>query len=161
MPKQVIHAGQTFHLIPMQEAEPTENDSSEKAYPDGRCGPECHGGHLVAGEARSYLWGRGFPTTGSKDDGVIVDEEPSVYLNWSKAHDEIGGEGLDQGYIHVEVEVTEAWLRRMVKGLDNYNSEVPKPKKFSIAAGPLSWRDSNVLAKTIRDARDGAFGRPE
>lgn len=96
---------------------------------------------------------QGYPTLPIAEN-VVVDRAPSLSLTWSK-----GGAADDPGIVYAEVEFTVESLRRMLVEYESRGLKVDEP--IRIFVGPLSWRDLNTLAKTARDARDGAFGKPE
>lgn len=170
MPKQLLHEGTPFRLIPMKNGtSPEEPDDGATVpdYPTGKCSPECAGGHPIADVDPTilYEYARGHRMTGEAGDGVIEDYEPSAFLVWSKAR-EPGRDGDqrdpgDTGYVNLEIEVTEKWLRRQLAYISRWAPDVPKPERHVIQVGPFSWRDLNVTAKTVREARDGSFGKPE
>ncbi len=137
MPKQLIHHGRAFHLVPMK-------------GPDGKPMPD----------ASRYVVGYPDAEFVAETPGVVIDEEPTAYLNWSKAGEHDSGPS-DTGFVMIEVEVTEQFILRLAKMIQSWTPDVPKPERFAIPVGDLSWRDLNVLSKAARQARDDAFGKPE
>lgn len=102
-------------------------------------------------------------------DFTVNDHEPHVVISWDKKHaDSASGEVGDQGYVHVALEVSPEWLREQVRRLDIQEAAAKAGEgvfgtepNVTLGAGPLTWQDLNVLAKTARQARDDAFGKPE
>lgn len=151
MPKQLLHEGRVFHLVPMVDAGMTVSP------------PEKNG--VANGNMSSYIYESGYPTTGAKGDGVIVDQEPSLYMHWSKGRGDGDGSPGDQGYVHIEFAVTPTWLKRELARIENFkDGDVDTSgelERIYLHSHALSWRDLNVVAKTARSARDDAFGKPE
>jgi hypothetical protein len=144
MPKQMIHEGSPYHLIPMKN-------------PDGSYGPK--------------NWERGFADLSEKPEGTTNWQDPSVLLTWSKRS---GGtanvnEPGDEGFVQVEVEATVDWWLELLGNLQEWKRQAeegknpvsPLPHRYQVNVGPLTWKDLNVLVKTAREARDDAFGKPE
>jgi hypothetical protein len=160
MPKQKIHEGRTYSLIPMKEP-----DGSVARGEDGRPQSRWYNNSFVDTAEQKRLL-EGF----DEADALINDHEPHAYIQWDKAREAYeGGQGVgDQGYVYLSLEVTPEWLRLQ---LSYYEVQLAASKSGSgvfapdphitLGSGPLTWQDLNVLAKTARDARDGAFGKPE
>lgn len=159
MPKQLIHTGRAYSLIPMKEA-----DGSVVRGEDGQVQSHWYNPDYVDTAAEKRLLTEGF----KPEDMLLNDHEPHAFVTWSKGHEgETGGPG-DDGFVHIELNVTPEWMRRKLYQYDR-QAEAAKAGNgvfgaepfIVLAAGPLSWKDLNILARTSRESRDGAFGKPE
>jgi hypothetical protein len=102
---------------------------------------------------------------------LINDHEPHAFITWDKireTEDYGGGHAIgDQGYVYLNLEVTPEWLRMQVRRLDVQEAAAKAgagvfgvEPNITLSAGPLTWQDLNVLARTTPKARDDAFGKP-
>lgn len=81
------------------------------------------------------------------EDGEYLTEDPSLEINWDRDH----------GNVQVSIDFSrEQWLA-CAKDFE----ETPDLIKKAIYTGSLSRRDINEMIKTLRRARDAAFGRDE
>jgi len=145
MPKQLLHEGRHFHLIPLR-------NSNGEVEVGEVCG--------VPDQPLNYTYGLGPSVAGSKGDGIIDSQEPSAFLSWSKSQDHDSGPG-SEGYVVIGVELSERTIKELYQRITTWPDDVPRPERHWLDVGPLSWKDLNVVAKTARQARDDAFGKPE
>ncbi len=146
MPKQTVHLGQEFHLVPMpvlgnSEGVPEEDQAILHRYELG------------------HYYG---PQT-SDEPEIINSREPSIVIHWSKATDATDSDvsELNQGFVQIEFQVERGWLERLARGILEDPDPTVEPNFATLITGSLSWRDLNVLSRTARTARDDAFGKPE
>lgn len=160
MPKQLVHEGRVFSLIPLQQ------DSG-----DNRTPAEITAAAFASGDWSSHYHDTARTLGSVKDDadGVVVSQDPTIYLGWSKEHphdhESHSGPG-DTGYVYFEIEFDEGYLERIMKwrqrARENAKDGNPEmPLKVIVMTDALSWRDLNVTAKALKQARDDAFGKPE
>lgn len=166
MPKQKIHEGRTYSLIPMHEP-----DGTVGRGPDGKPHSHWYKNTFTDSEEETRLLADGEGREPFKDgDALINDHEPHAHISWDKIREAYeGGTGVgDQGYVYLSLEVTPEWLRLQLRRYDLQmaaakagNGVFGAEPEITLTSGPLTWQDLNVLAKTARDARDGAFGQPQ
>lgn len=166
MPKQKIHEGRTYSLIPMHEPDGTVSRAE-----DGQPHSHWYKNTFTDTEEETRLLADREGREPFRDgDALINDHEPHAYISWDKLREDYaGGAGVgDQGYVYLNLEVSPEWLRSQVHRLDVQeaaakagNGVFGVAPNITLSSGPLTWQDLNVLAKTARDARDGAFGSPQ
>jgi hypothetical protein len=159
MPRQRIHNGRNYSLIPMREP-----DGTIKRDADGKPSGRWYKTDWVD-SAESERLSEGF----EPGDFLFNDHEPNVVIMWDKRRaDSQTGEVGDQGFVHLALEVTPEWMREQLRAYDlqlaaskEGNGVFAPEPNITLGAGALTWQDLNVLAKTARQARDDAFGKPE
>ena len=160
MPKQLLHEGRIFALVPMVQS------SDDKRTP----------AEITAAAQESGDWSSHWYDTdrrdphGAAEEGVVISQDPTVYMGWSKEHphdhESHPGPG-DTGWVYFELEFDEGYLERLLAGRRLARSKMKEgeqpelPIKVIVMGDSLSWRDLNIIAKTARTARDDAFGKPE
>jgi hypothetical protein len=154
MPRQLLHRGREFSLVPLR------NDSH-----DERSNIEITEAAKASGDWSSHYYDASLRDSRTEGDGVVESQDPSVYLSWSKGtqtHD--AGPG-DAGYVYFEVEFDPGYLERVLAQRkllqEGATAVMGIPLTITVMGDALSWRDLNVIAKTARTARDDAFGKPE
>jgi hypothetical protein len=151
MPKQLIHEGQYVHLVPYR------NASDDKRTP-----AEILEQARETGDWSSFSYQPGRADSREEGDGVVEFQEPTAELVWSKGRGTGDNDPGDLGYVELQIWVDPEQLRRMVQGYDRVGERSEdRPASLLISIPRLSWRDLNISAKTFRQARDDAFGRPE
>jgi hypothetical protein len=159
MPKAHIHEGPFYSLIP-------QRTSSDDQRSPAEITDEAHRTH----DWSSHYYERGSRAYGEIGDGVEPRQEPSVILHWSKQRENMNENGPgDHGFVNLELEVDEEMLRGLLAGIDRERAESAEKGigtpvgrvRLSVVTTSLSWRDLNMLARAAREARDGAFGKPE
>lgn len=138
MPRERIHTGDHYGLRPMKVA-----DNS-----------------IDRPGATDYVWYPGYLDADLAPEGFIHDLKPDLFVSWYKARDIPG----DAGYVHLEVAVTPAMVRRQLEGYDawatNPAATEPVPERIIFEIGALSWRELNNLEKIIAKAKNDAHGEP-
>lgn len=159
MPKQKIHEGRTYSLIPLKEpsgdiAVGEDGLPTSHWYKSGFTDIEESNRLLGTMDPKNYL---------------LNDHEPHAYLTWSKRHADAGnGDPNDQGFVYVSLEVSPEWMRKELRrydaqfaaGMKGDSVFLPEPN-IEVAAGALGWQDINALIRSAKQARDDAFGKPE
>lgn len=82
-------------------------------------------------------------------DGAVLREEPSLDLSWRR--EDVGG------WVQIGFDAPRDWWERFFASYDNS----PEQRHFSAWTAVMDRRQINHMIKTLRRARDAAYGSDE
>lgn len=94
-------------------------------------------------------------TRGPDGEIVMVYTNPSVSVHWGNVYQ--GGREAVPGNVVLQLSEFPSVTGEEFKAAESW----PPPPEREITAGPFSREQINKLIKTLRRARDAAFGRDE